>query len=160
MLHIFRQVLFGAGNQGNHQDFKKSFQSYKCGLIFIGMKQKQKKIFLKKKKNQNGRLKKTEIFNSPNSQYFFMKISWIGPWVSRIHWCKGRWCGSTYLVVRLFDITSKMAYKLNRFCSAFCCDARNCFIILQFCPLVYSAINILQFSADWSWSCYDISDLH
>ena len=26
------------------------------------------------KKNQNGRLKKTEIFNSLNSQYFFMKI--------------------------------------------------------------------------------------
>jgi hypothetical protein len=37
-----------------------------------------------KKKNQNGQLKKTEIFNSPNSQYFFMKISWIGPWVSKI----------------------------------------------------------------------------
>ena len=40
-------------------------------------------VFLEKK-IQNGRLKKTEIFNSPNSQYFFMKISWIGSWVSRI----------------------------------------------------------------------------
>ena len=65
-MHIFRQVLFGAGNQGNHQNFKKTLVSYKCWLIFIGMKQK---------KIQNGRLKKTEIFNSPNSQYFFMKIS-------------------------------------------------------------------------------------
>ena len=37
-----------------------------------------------KKKNQNGLHKKTEIFNSPNSQYFFSKISWIGHWVSRI----------------------------------------------------------------------------
>ena len=43
------------------------------------------------KKNQNGGLKKTEIFNSPNSQYFFSKISWIGPWVSKIDWCKGNW---------------------------------------------------------------------
>ena len=43
---------------------------------------KQKKIFFEKK-NQNGELKKTEIFNSPNSQYFFSKITWIGPWISR-----------------------------------------------------------------------------
>ena len=76
MLHINRQVLFWAGNQGNHQNFKISLLYYKFGLISIGMKQK---------KNQNGRLKKTEIFNSPNSQYFFMKISWIGPWFSRIN---------------------------------------------------------------------------
>ena len=41
MLHMFRQVLFGAGNQGNHQNFKKCLLSYKCGLIFIGMKQKK-----------------------------------------------------------------------------------------------------------------------
>ena len=36
------------------------------------------------KKNQNGRLKKTTFFKIANSQYFFVKISWIGPWVSRI----------------------------------------------------------------------------
>ena len=34
---------------------------------------------IKIKKIQNGRHKKTEIFNFINSQYFFMKISWIGP---------------------------------------------------------------------------------
>ena len=51
----------------------------------------QKKI---QKKIQNGRLKKTEIFNSPNSQYFFMKTSGIGPWVSRINWCKVHQYGS------------------------------------------------------------------
>ena len=28
--------------------------------------------------------KKTEFFKIANSQYFFVKISWIGPWVSRI----------------------------------------------------------------------------
>ena len=38
------------------------------------------------KKFQNGRLKKTEFFNSANFQYFFAKISVIGPW---INWCKG-----------------------------------------------------------------------
>ena len=42
---------------------------------------KQKKNFFFGKKNQNGWLKKSAIFNSPNFQYFFMKISLIGPWV-------------------------------------------------------------------------------
>jgi hypothetical protein len=31
----------------------------------------------KKNQNQNGQPKKTEIFNSPNPQYFLAKISWI-----------------------------------------------------------------------------------
>jgi hypothetical protein len=38
----------------------------------------------KAKKKQNGRLKKTEFFKITNSQKKFVKISWIGPWVSRI----------------------------------------------------------------------------
>ena len=42
-----------------------------------------------------------------NSQICFGKISWIGPWVSRIDWCKGQWCGSTYMAVRMSDISSK-----------------------------------------------------
>jgi hypothetical protein len=37
-----------------------------------------------KKKIQNGRLKKTELSKIANSQNIFAKISWIGPWVSRI----------------------------------------------------------------------------
>jgi hypothetical protein len=36
------------------------------------------------KKNQNGRLQKTEIFNSSNSPNLFAKNSDIGPWVIRI----------------------------------------------------------------------------
>ena len=32
-------------------------------------------------------LKKNSFSNSTNSQYFFMKISWIGPWLSRIDLC-------------------------------------------------------------------------
>ena len=54
--------------------------------------------------------------NSPNSQYFFMKISWIVPWISRIDWCEGLWCGSTYMVVRLSDISSKAAYIKHKKC--------------------------------------------
>ena len=38
-----------------------------------------------KKDIQNSQLKKPEFFNSANSQYFFAKISQIGPWVSRIN---------------------------------------------------------------------------
>jgi hypothetical protein len=49
----------------------------------MGMKQKKLKKKLKKK-IQNGRLKKSSFSSSANSQYFFLKISWIGPWVSRI----------------------------------------------------------------------------
>ena len=51
----------------------------------------RQKIFFLQKKIQNGRLKKRSFFNSVNSQYFFVKISWIGPWASRIDWCEGHW---------------------------------------------------------------------
>ena len=44
--------------------------------------------------SKNWHSKKTEVFNSANSQYFFAKISGIGPWVSRIIWCNGHQCGS------------------------------------------------------------------
>ena len=47
-------------------------------------KMKKKKYFFLKKKIQNGRLKKSAFFKTANSQYFFVKISCIGPWVSRI----------------------------------------------------------------------------
>ena len=35
------------------------------------------------------------------------KISWIGPWVPRIHWCKGHWCGLTYIFERQSEVSSK-----------------------------------------------------
>ena len=44
----------------------------------MGIKQKKSE-----KKIQNGRLKKTDFFKIAKSQYFLVKISWIGPWVSR-----------------------------------------------------------------------------
>jgi hypothetical protein len=47
VLHIFAQVLFWAGNQGNHQNVDPSVLPYKSGLIFEGMN--QKKLFFSKK---------------------------------------------------------------------------------------------------------------
>ena len=47
----------------------------------MGMKEKKKK-----RKIQNGRLKKTEFFKTANSQNVFAKLSWIGPWVSIFLW--------------------------------------------------------------------------
>ena len=37
--------------------------------------------------------------------------SWICSWVSRNSWCEGHWCGSTYMVMRLSDISSKTGKK-------------------------------------------------
>jgi hypothetical protein len=37
-----------------------------------------------KKKFQNRRFSKSPFFKIANPQKFFVKISWIGPWVSRI----------------------------------------------------------------------------
>ena len=51
--------------------------------------------------------KKSLFFKIANSRKIFAKISWIGPWVSRIDWCERHWYGSTYMVVRLSDISSK-----------------------------------------------------
>ena len=61
--------------------------------------------------------KKTEIFNSANSQYFFVKISEIGFWVNRINWCEGHQCYSTDMVVRLSDIRPKTG-KTHKKCTS------------------------------------------
>jgi hypothetical protein len=70
----------------------------------MGMKQKNKNF---EKKIQNGLLKKTEFFKIAHSQNIFAKISWIGPLISRIDWWEGHWCGSTYIVEKLSDVSSK-----------------------------------------------------
>ena len=46
MLHIFEQVLFWAGNQGNHQHFDPSLLPKNLSLLFMGL---SKKTFWKKK---------------------------------------------------------------------------------------------------------------
>jgi hypothetical protein len=45
---------------------------------------KKQFFFFEKQKTKLPTQKKTEIFNSPNSQNIFTKISGIGPWVSSI----------------------------------------------------------------------------
>ena len=62
--------------------------------------------------------KKSSFSISANSQYFFVKISWIYSMVSRIDWCKGHWWCSTYMVVRLSDIGSKTGKK-GIFCTLY-----------------------------------------
>ena len=79
----------------------------KLWLIFMGMKQKRNI----EKKIQNGQLKKTACFHSANSKYIFPKISGISPWISRIVWCIGYRCDSTYMVLRLSDVSSKTLKK-------------------------------------------------
>ena len=64
------------------QNFDPSLLTNKLWLIFMG--KKQKNFFFLKKKIQNGRLKKSAFFKIANSQNFFVKILWIGPWVSRL----------------------------------------------------------------------------
>ena len=93
-----------------------------------------------KKKIQNGRLKKSSFFKIANSQNFFTKISQMGPWVSKIEWCEGHWCSSTYMAVRLSDKSSKTAKK-----------SRKCifWLFLSFCrtalrPYTLSYINALR----------------
>ena len=50
---------------------------------------------------------------SPILKQNFVKISWIGPWISRIDWCKGHWCGLTYMVVRLSSISPQPILSID-----------------------------------------------
>ena len=70
------------GKQGRRQIFDLSILPYKFGLIFKKNKAKKKKNL--KKKTQNGRFFKIAIFQNRQFSKLFVKISWIGPWVSRI----------------------------------------------------------------------------
>ena len=89
------------------QNFDPSLLSKKLWPFYMRMK--QKKFFFSKIKFQNGRLKKSLFSKIANSQKIFAKISWIGPWVSRIEWCEAHWYGSTYMTLRLSNISSKRA---------------------------------------------------
>ena len=44
----------------------------------------KQKIFDQPNNQKPKKLNKSHFQGFVNSQYFFMKISWIGPWVSRI----------------------------------------------------------------------------
>ena len=70
------------------------------------MEMKQKNVVVFEKKKSRWPTQKNWDF-----QKIFAKISHIGPWVGRIDWCKGHWCGLTYMAVRLSDISSKTGKK-------------------------------------------------
>ena len=74
------------------------------------MRMKQKKIFFWWKFKMAD-FSKWPFFKIANSQKNFVKISQIGPWVSRIDWCEGHWCSSNYMVVSLSDIRAKTGKK-------------------------------------------------
>ena len=80
---------------------------YHVNLDWFSWEWSKKKIFFWKKKSKMAVFQKWPFFKIANSQNFFVKISQIRPWVSRIAWCEGHWPGSTYMVVRLSDISSK-----------------------------------------------------
>ena len=57
--------------------------------------------------------KKSSFSISPILIIFFTKISGIGPWVSIINWCEVHWCGSTYIVIRLSDVSLMTIYYIK-----------------------------------------------
>ena len=77
---------------------KKILVSHKLWLIWIRMK--QKKFFFWKKKYKMAHSKKLSFSKSP-----ILKMNWSLD--SRIDWCQGSWCSSTYMVVRLSNVGQK-----------------------------------------------------
>ena len=94
---------FLTGNQSNHQKFVPSLLTNKLWRVFRGI---EKKMFWKTKFKMADS-KKSAFFKIANSQKKIVKASWIGPWVSRIDWCKGHWCSSTYIIMRMSDMRAK-----------------------------------------------------
>ena len=103
------QRIFWAGNQGNHQNFGQSLLTYKRWQILT------QNFFFFWKKNLKWPTHKKGHLPAPSILNIFSKMSWIGPWVSRIDWCKGHWCCSTYMAERLSEIRFKTGKK-HLFC--------------------------------------------
>ena len=88
------------------KNFDPSLLTNKLWLVF--MRLREKKIW---KKNSKWPTQKNWDFQNRHFSMFFSKNLWIGPWVGTINWGKGHWCGSTYMALRLFDISSKTGKK-------------------------------------------------
>ena len=97
---------FLARNQGNHQNFDPSLIPKKLWPIFMGMKQKEK--FSWKKKSKMAESKKLSFSKSPILKRILWKFCGL---VSRIDWCEGFLYGSTYMLDRLSDVSSKTGKK-------------------------------------------------
>ena len=85
-------------------NFDPSLLTNKLWLVFMGMKQKKIKMADSKKQ----RFSKSPILN-----IFLWKF--YGSVLGLVDWCEGQQCGSTYMAMRLFDISSKTGKKCN-FC--------------------------------------------
>ena len=86
VFHIFRQVLFWAGNQVNHQNFEKNDTSYEIQGCFHFKKQT---FFFLKKKIQNGRLKKNHFPAPPILNNFSQKFHGLVFWLVGLIDAKG-----------------------------------------------------------------------
>ena len=87
--------------QGNHQNCVSSIVLYKLWLIFMEVKQKFRKIKVANPKNST----------PPILIFFFAKIWGICFWLSKIIWCKGHQSVSTYMAVRVSNVSSKKGLK-------------------------------------------------
>ena len=101
----------------------------------MGMKQKKKNLIFFFKMADT---KKTEIFKTTDSQKNFGKITRIGPWVSRIDWCKGH--------LSFFE-SAILNYFLQKMVSS------KFLVCLYFCNWVY-----LSFYATTIFMKYHIRD--
>ena len=84
-----------------YQNFDPSLLTNKLWHVVMGMKQKNSKWPTKKNKD----------FQNRQFSKIFSENYRIGPWNSIIDWCEGNWCGSTYIVVRLSEVSLKTGKK-------------------------------------------------
>ena len=72
-------------------------------------------FFSFEKKNPKWQTLKNLFFQNCQFSIFFVKVSWIGPCIRWIDWCKGHWCGSTYMVERLSERKLKNRQKIKEY---------------------------------------------
>ena len=84
ILRIARNLL------ENKEDIKYLTQPfYHTNLDWFSLEWSKKKFFWRKKKFKMADSKKLSFSTTPKSWAIVAKISQIGPWVTRVDWCKG-----------------------------------------------------------------------
>ena len=105
VIHYVKRIFMHSNEfacyQGNHQNCVSSIVLYKLWLIFMEVKQKFRKIKVANPKNST----------PPILIFFFAKIWGICFWLSKIIWCKGHQSVSTYMAVRVSNVSSKKGLK-------------------------------------------------
>ena len=93
---------FLAVNHHNDKNWVSSILTDNLWLIFMWMKKKKKNW---RKKFKMADSKKLSFSTTTKSWAIFANISQMDPWVIRINWRKGHPFCSTYMVVRLSDVS-------------------------------------------------------